>query len=146
MKRPQQNPPSRDVVAISPVPAGVDLLALSGMVRYQGSSEHKRDPSAGPPNPKPNNRICPGEFGVPDADTGAKWSLLTRWLRDAVSRGHCGQWETAVLAGKGGVALVPRYVWYKVEPGTWCVFRHTLQAIYKGYPEDRPVQIPEELR
>lgn len=145
MKRTTPKTQLSDRPEISLPPEGVVLNEVADLARYQGSPEHKRDPSAGPPNPKPNNSICPGEFGKVD-ESGAKWSTLTRWLREAIGEGVCGFWETALLPGQAGKAIVPRYVWCRVEPGAWCVFRHTGQAIYKGYPEDRPLQIPEKLR
>jgi DNA-directed RNA polymerase specialized sigma24 family protein len=80
----RRHPLRRRIVA---PPAGVDLAVLAGRASYVGSSEHKTFPSfAGPFNPRADASKCDPKL--------AEQEELTRWLREAITAGQCGQlWE-----------------------------------------------------
>lgn len=83
---------------IVPPPAGRDLEAIAGRVRYVGSPEHKDTPSfAGQPRPRADATICDRSFA-------GRQSEITEWLREAIRRGQTGDW----------VGAFPKYAWLRV--------------------------------
>ena len=100
-------------------PSGTDLAAVAARASYVGSAEHKRHlSSVGSPRLRADATPCPPE--LTDA------SVLTTWLRAAITRGLTGAlWEQGF----------PRYVWWR--EGEVCYEARLLNAgagEYKGWP------------
>jgi hypothetical protein len=108
----------------------VDLPKLATRVRYVGSAEHKTYPSpAGTPRPRADATKC-------DPVLHGDFRELSRWLREAVSKGHvAAPWE----------GDFPRYVWVS-QGGSWYEGRlvNREQGTYKGW-EISEDELPEGL-
>jgi hypothetical protein len=112
----RRHPLRRRIVA---PPARVDLAVLAGRASYVGSSEHKTFPSfAGPFNPRADASKCDPKL--------ADQEELTRWLREAITAGQCGQlWE----------GDFPRYAWCQHGGVTYeARLSNPELGQYKGYP------------
>ena len=98
----------------------LELVALSEVVKYVGSPEHKDAPSfVGMPKPRADASIC-------DRALGQDRVKVQKWLQTAVARGWVGELRDGRF---------PRYVWYRDGD---VVYEGRLvnqqRGEYKGYP------------
>ena len=79
-------------------PKGTNLPQVAKISQYVGSPYHKHAPSfAGPAIAlRPGATLCPRSLIKNKA-------LITKWLRDAIRKGHTGTYENGF----------PKYVWYR---------------------------------
>jgi hypothetical protein len=129
MRRPVYRRKNPKRLAVSPPPAGVDLVDVSRRATYVGDVRHKDTASfAGRvPHPTPDRSVCPRNLA---------WQQQTvqEWLRSAIVAGNTGDiWE-------GGF---PKYIWHRVAD---TVFEGELMSPYgrgeyKGYPLEEYQQV-----
>lgn len=107
---------------IGPVRDKSLLKKTAERVNYVGSSEHKSEPGViRQSRPRADASLCPTEL-----HTKRGFTKITKWLRDAVSRGNVGHyWE----------GNFPRYVWYRDGETVYeARLTNREKGEYKGYP------------
>ncbi len=96
---------------------------MASRVRYVGSPEHKDTPSfAGAPRPRlADASVCDPALADRQAD-------ITRWLQEAIRRGHTGPWE----------GDFPKYVWTRQQDSVYIGrLVNRGNGEYKGYELER---------